>query len=94
MDLVSHMHMHATHIVAKTGSGKVIYESEEWDHPTPEVFSPPLALGNDTEITWTCSYNNTDDFALSFGESAATHEMCILGGTFFPAAERSYGCLF
>ena len=67
--------------------------SYDWDHPTPQLFSPPLALGNDTEITWTCSYDNRFDVPLSFGESAATNEMCILGGTFFPAAQRSHGCL-
>jgi hypothetical protein len=93
MDLVSHMHMHATQIVAKTASGKLVYESTEWDHPTPSIFTPPLALGTDTQVTWTCSYDNQGDTPLSFGESAATNEMCILGGTFYPAPERSFACL-
>jgi hypothetical protein len=93
MDLLSHMHMHATHIIATTGSGTVVYQGTDWDHPKPAVFTPPLALGNDTAITWTCTYENSGDSRLSFGESAATNEMCILGGTFFPAAQRSHHCL-
>ena len=51
VELISHMHQRATHIVAKTGSGRVIYESDDWDHPTPSRFSPPLSLGTDTSIT-------------------------------------------
>ena len=93
MDLVSHMHMHATQIVAKTATGRVVYQGTDWDHPTPSIFDPPLALGTDTEVTWTCSYNNQGDAPLSFGESAATNEMCILGGTFYPAPQRSFACL-
>jgi hypothetical protein len=93
MDLVSHMHMHATHIVAKTSSGRLVYEGTEWDHPKPSIFTPPLALGTDTHITWTCSYDNQGDTRLTFGESAATNEMCILGGTFYPAMQRSFTCL-
>jgi hypothetical protein len=79
--------------VAKTASGRLVYEGTEWDHPTPSIFTPPLALGSDTQITWTCSYDNQGDTPLSFGESAATNEMCILGGTFYPAPERSFACL-
>jgi hypothetical protein len=93
MDLVSHMHMHATQIVAKTASGRLVYEGTEWNHPTPSIFTPPLALGTDTRVTWTCSYDNQGDTPLSFGESAATNEMCILGGTFYPAPQRSFACL-
>ncbi len=93
MDLVSHMHMHATQIVAKTAAGKLVYEGTEWDHPKPSIFTPPLALGTDTNITWTCSYDNQTNGRLGFGESAATNEMCILGGTFYPAPQRSFACL-
>jgi hypothetical protein len=93
MDLASHMHMRATRIVARTGSGRVVYQGTDWDHPVPAVFDPALELGTDTDITWTCNYNNPTDFTLTFGESAATNEMCILGGTFYPAASRSHSCL-
>jgi hypothetical protein len=93
MDLVSHMHMRGTDFLAQTGAGKVIYQSSDWDHPTPTIFTPPLGLGNDVDITWTCSYNNTSGNQIGFGQSAATNEMCILGGTFYPAGQRSYLCL-
>ena len=93
IELISHMHQRATHFQAKTASGKVIYESDDWDHPTPARFSPPLSLGTDTSITWTCSYDNPDDFTVGFNPSAATGEMCILNGVFFPAASRLSGCL-
>jgi len=95
LEINSHMHMHATHVIAKTGSGLVLFENDDWSDPLPRNFSPPLPLGNDTEITWTCTYQNNTDQPLSFGESAATNEMCIIAGTFFPALdERTHACLF
>ena len=44
---------------------------------------PPLLLTAGTTITWACTYDNPSTKTLTFGESAATNEMCIFPGEFF-----------
>jgi hypothetical protein len=87
LETISHMHQHATHFIAKTNDGTVVYETTEWDEPQPLGFSPPLELKAGTQITVTCTYDNRSDQTLTFGESAEFNEMCILGGTYFPAPD-------
>lgn len=42
----------------------------------------------------TCDYDNETDQTLTFGESAATNEMCIFVGAYYPppTARRSIAC--
>jgi hypothetical protein len=95
LDMVSHMHRHATHIVATTTSGIPLYEGTDWDEPELVTFSPPIAIDQPTEVTWTCTYQNDDDYPLTFGDSAASNEMCILAGSYYPlTAESVVGCVF
>jgi len=77
---VSHMHSHATNFVA-TVNGQVLYQTTEWDAPTPIEFNPMKQIAGGSVIDWTCSYDNTTgSIALQFGESAKTNEMCIING--------------
>lgn len=85
IDAVSHMHKWGVKFEAKTAAGTVIYAGTEWAEPQVKVFEPPLELPKGTDITFTCSYQNTTNGTLTFGESAAANEMCILNGTYFPA---------
>jgi hypothetical protein len=91
-EFVSHMHRRSTHVVAQTGAGRVVYEGTEWDHPEPNVFEPPLQLGTDTDITWTCSFFNEMSEPLTYGESAETNEMCVITGLYYPAEQRLFEC--
>lgn len=82
---VSHMHRHATGFTSSTSDGRVLYEGTDWNEPKEAVFDPPMEISAGTRITWACTYNNTSGSTLTFGESAATNEMCIFSGTFYPA---------
>jgi hypothetical protein len=82
---VSHMHRHAVSFTSSTSDGRVIYQGTDWNEPKEAVFDPPMDIGAGTSISWSCSYNNTTGQTLTFGESAATNEMCIFSGTFYPA---------
>jgi hypothetical protein len=85
----SHMHQRATHFVATTGS-TTLYETDSWSDPTPQTFSPPLALsGANTTIDWSCTYVNDTAAPLTFGESAASNAMCNFGAAFYPVADPS-----
>jgi hypothetical protein len=80
LNFVSHMHRHATNFVATVG-GQQLYQTTEWDAPKPVIFNPPRNLAANSVINWTCNYDNTTgSTALTFGESAATNEMCIITG--------------
>jgi hypothetical protein len=82
---VSHMHRTGVGFTSSTSDGRVIYEGTDWNEPKEATFDPPMEIAAGTGITWSCSYNNTSNTTLTFGESAATNEMCIFSGTFYPA---------
>jgi hypothetical protein len=91
----SHMHQFGTYFEARTSDGQLIFETTEWAEPTPWRFDPPLALEAGSQIHIRCEYLNTTDMTLTFGESAATNEMCILSGLYYPAPNgASITCLF
>jgi hypothetical protein len=91
----SHMHSHGVHYIARSSDGQLLYETNEWAEPQPWTFSPPRLLRAGSTIDVACDYDNQTDQALSFGESAATNEMCIFVGAYYPAADgESITCLF
>jgi hypothetical protein len=82
----SHMHQGATNFVATAGS-QTLFTTTEWAEPPAKVYSPPLQLPVGTNITWSCTYNNTTGTTLKFGESAQTSVMCISVSIFYPVAD-------
>jgi hypothetical protein len=80
---VSHMHSRGTRFTAKTNTGQVIYDGNDWDEPKEMVFSPPMDVASGSTITWACDYTNNTGRALSFGEHADVNEMCILNALFY-----------
>lgn len=53
--------------------------------PTRRTSILLLLLAAGSSITFRCDYLDATDFTLSFGESTATNEMCILSGVFYPS---------
>lgn len=84
-----HMHRRGTHFVGTAvlpdGTKKTLYTTDTWDEPTPATFRPAFVIPSGSSIQWACSYANDTGTTLRFGESASTNEMCILGGTYYPA---------
>jgi hypothetical protein len=80
---VSHMHKRAIHFVATTSTNVNLYETTQWDEPQPNTYDPAVLLNPGDKITWTCTYNNSTGQTLTFGDSAATNEMCIFTGRFY-----------
>ena len=93
-----HMHSRGTHLDASilrgvdggvaaldAGPATPIYSTDTWDEPTPEDFSPPLAVAKGDLVKFRCSYSNDSANTFTFGESATTNEMCIFQGTYYPA---------
>jgi hypothetical protein len=91
----SHMHSHGVHYIARSSDGQLLYETKDWAEPAPWTFSPPRSLKAGSTIDVSCDYDNQTNQALSFGESAASNEMCIFVGGYYPAADgESISCLF
>jgi hypothetical protein len=91
----SHMHQHGTHFVARGDDGQLLYETAQWAEPPPWNFTPPRKLHAGAFIQVQCDYDNPTDSPLSFGESAATNEMCIFVASYYPAADgEAITCLF
>jgi hypothetical protein len=84
MKAASHMHKHGTKFVA-TVQGAPLYETDTWDEPKPALFDPPMPLQAGAPLHFACTFVNPSPDTLTFGESAESDEMCILGMTYYPA---------
>ena len=70
--------------------------STDWAHPIPATWmTSPFFTFSTGKVTSRCTYNNTGDNAgrtITAGDSAATDEMCMASGYYFPAT-KSVICL-
>lgn len=80
---VSHMHSRGVRFVAKTSTGTVLTDDTTWEEPTPRIYDPAVMLNPGDSINWTCTYDNDTGKTLTFGDSAATNEMCIFIGRYY-----------
>jgi len=80
---VSHMHSRGVHFVATTSTGTQLIDDTTWDEPPPHVYDPPIMLNPGDSINWTCTYNNPTNNTFTFGDSAATNEMCIFVARYY-----------
>ena len=85
LSATSHMHSHGVYFTARGDKDQLLYETTEWEEPEPWHFNPPRKLGAGSSVNVRCEYQNDTDRTLNFGESAATNEMCIFSGLYYPA---------
>jgi hypothetical protein len=83
LSAVSHMHKHGVHFSATTSSGLPLLETSEWDEAPPMDYPQPVMLNPGDAISWTCTYDNDTQAALTYGDSALKNEMCIYIARFF-----------
>jgi hypothetical protein len=82
----AHVHKHAVDFVASSG-GTTLYKTKDLAEPIPNRFDPPFELPANQDVTFTCSYVNDTNTAITFGESALTDEMCIFAGIYYPVED-------
>jgi len=98
----SHMHKWGVKFRAEStdaataGALGPLYETTEWSEPTPRVFSldPPAVLPKGSSIRYRCDYDNPDPSTVVQGLSAATNEMCMFVGLYWPRQERAVDFCF
>jgi hypothetical protein len=88
--MTGHEHHLGTNVqVAQASSasdpGTKIYDvpNWSWSEPKTEVFSAPLQVPNGGGFHFSCSWKNTTDSVVRFGESA-TDEMCFFWAYYYP----------
>ena len=66
--------------------GKMVYDVPgwQWSEPKTEVFETPFTVPDSGGFNFTCSWNNTTDQQVSFGESANA-EMCFFWAYYYPS---------
>jgi hypothetical protein len=89
----THAHKQAVHTEVRDGT-TVMVSSEDWEHPTVAEFnaSPFFTFASGT-LTWSCTYDNTGDnstHSIKAGPSAATDEMCMASGYYFPGDQSRF----
>ena len=94
----THAHKQAikTEVLDNVGSPPVMM-STQWEHPVPAMWmAAPFYTFASGKVTYRCTYNNTtapnSNRTITSGDSAATDEMCMASGYYFPAT-KSLMCL-
>ncbi len=69
----------------RTGTGT------DWEHPGVSLWPGPefLTTQDGDAFTYSCAYVNTASTPVTVGETAASNEMCMMVGYFYPAASVS-----
>jgi hypothetical protein len=99
--LWGHMHKRGLEFRARTDDARAIervgdlYDTSEWNEPPARAYptDPPVRLHVGATITYQCDFKNDTPNTIVQGQSAATNEMCILHGMYWPRARELEGCL-
>lgn len=88
--MTGHEHQLGTNVqvamsTTDTDPGQMIYDVPgwTWSEPKTEVFSAPFTVPDNGGFTFTCTWNNTTDTQVRFGESANA-EMCFFWAYYYP----------
>jgi hypothetical protein len=93
--LWSHMHSRGiafnvfTDDERTNGPFGVLYQSKDWSEPKPREYParPPFTVHAGSKIIYECTFENHTDGTINAGLSAATDEMCILHGMYWPRVD-------
>ncbi|HUJ63254.1 MAG TPA: hypothetical protein VLX92_32370 [Kofleriaceae bacterium] len=96
-EMSTHSHKQSVTTTVSDGSSAIV-QSSDWEHPTVQIWgTTPFYTFTNSNLTWSCNYNNNApppyepngtsnaDTTVVAGPSAATNEMCMAVGYFFPA---------
>jgi hypothetical protein len=63
----------------------------DWEHPGVGTWTSPnfLTVQSGDSFTYSCSYVNDGDTAVVVGNTAATNEMCMAIGYYYPAGQAN-----
>ena len=86
----THAHKQAIKTEVLDGND-MVFSSTDWEHPGAETWmSSPFRSFASGKVTYRCTYNNPTARTITSGDSAATDEMCMASGYFFPATKSMF----
>jgi hypothetical protein len=88
--LTTHTHKHGVDTRVNYVSGGVttnLVNTTDWEHPDVALWNRPdfLTVRSGDSFTYSCSYVNDGSSPVVVGETAASNEMCMAIGYYFPA---------
>ena len=94
---VNFIHAGQTTEIVHTGdtanypADQVVGSGTDWEHPGVGAWSAPdfLTVGAGDSFTYGCSYQNNTNTTITVGETAASNEMCMAIGYYFPKGTAS-----
>ena len=96
--ITGHTHRFGTDVVVSTapsasGPNSSVYDVPGWSWSEPKTvyYDPPFTLPSGGGFNFTCSYANTSDASVGFGESA-TQEMCFFWTYYYPS-QGAFVCI-
>lgn len=92
--MTTHTHKQGVRTFVKDDTSMVV-ESTNWEHPIPRAWTtPPFYSFASDKLAYRCEYANPNNYRIETGDSAATAEMCMAVGYYFPAVGgRGHLCL-
>jgi hypothetical protein len=92
--ITTHTHKHAVAAdvnYISNGQTTNIVHTTDWEHPDVGLWQAPdfLTVQQGDSFTYSCSYQNTGSTAVTVGETAASNEMCMAIGYYFPAGQAT-----
>ena len=97
--LTGHEHQFGTNVAVSTATsaadpGTPVYDVPGWlwSEPKTVVASPPFQVAAGGGFKFTCSWNNTSNAAVGFGESA-NNEMCFFWAYYYPSQGGARVCV-
>jgi hypothetical protein len=86
----THTHKQGVHAFVNDGavhdSTSAVFNTTNWEHPgTVNWDTPPFYTFTSGKLSYQCEYSNPNNYRIQTGDSAATDEMCMAVGYYFPA---------
>jgi len=87
--MTTHTHKQGVHTSVKDGA-TVVFDSTDWEHPGSATWNKtPFYSFTSGKLTYQCDYRNPNNRTITTGDSAATDEMCMAVGYYFPTPTGS-----
>jgi hypothetical protein len=96
--ITGHEHHYGTNVTVNTATsssdpGSSVYDVPNWtwSEPATVFHSPPFSIPDGGGFNFTCTWNNTSNQMVRFGESA-NNEMCFFWAYYYPS-KGAYVCV-
>ncbi|TMQ05868.1 MAG: hypothetical protein E6J91_39495 [Deltaproteobacteria bacterium] len=92
--MTTHTHKQGVHSFIKDGPSTV-FDTTSWEHPGAATWdAAPFYSFTSGTLFYQCEYSNPNNYRIQTGDSAATDEMCMAVGYYFPATDgKGHFCL-